>query len=606
MVVKSRLLLLMALVLTSCASPVLPPGPETLSFVVSLEHPRDRLCHVDFHCAGLQGGTHDFIMPAWMPGDYRMMNYARNVTNFAARDDAGRALGWSKADTNTWRVQSGGAGSLTASYDVITGQAASQTSLSESSGFIAPTDTYMYLDGQIQRPVTVTIKPKEGWTNIATGLDSVAGQSNTFYAPDFDILYDCPTLAGKLEVLPFEVRGIHHEFDGSNLGQFDRVKFVSDLKRMVESATSLMGEMGYQHYTFIVAGRNGAIEHLNETTIPFNASDAGHSGRNKGWLSLAAHEYFHNYNVKRIRPIALGPFDYEHENRTHMLWVSEGFTDYYAWIVLRRAGLMSVEDVLNGTGGMRGFPGLSGSIASYENSPGHLYQSVAEASWNEWSPRAGRRNGPRLTVSYYDKGNLIGTMLDLKIRHETRNKKSLDDVMRSLYKEYYQEKKRGFTDLEFRETCERMAAAGLDEIFDYANTTKPLDYPKYFDYAGLDIAMPKELPGGDFGAIVRDNNGKLTVTAVQPISSAAQAGLMAQDEFVKVDGMAVNAESFSQLVSGKKPGEKMEIVYSRAGAAHIAKIALGRKMDKGNFKITPQSHPTALQAAILKDWLRGP
>lgn len=608
MVAKNKFLLLLALVLTSCASQVPSPAPETLSFVVSLEHPTNRLCHVDFHCSGLKGGPHDFTMPAWMPGDYRMMNYAKNVTNFTARDDAGQDLKWAKADTNTWRVQSGGASSLTASYDVITGQAAAQTSLSEGSGFIAPTDTYMYLDGQILHPVTVTIKPKEGWTNIATGLDAVAGQSNTFYAPDFDILYDCPTLVGNLEVLPFEVRGIHHEFDGLNLGQFDRVKMVSDLKRMVESATTLMGEIGYQHYTFIVAGRNAGIEHLNETTLPFNGSSVSNVVRNKRWLDFAAHEYFHNYNVKRIRPIALGPFDYEHENRTYMLWVSEGFTDYYAWIVLRRAGLLSEKDVLNGTGGVRGFPGLAGSIASYENFPGHLYQSVADASWNEWTPRAARASsgtGPRLTVSYYDKGNLLGTLLDLKIRHESQNKKSLDDVMRGLYKEYYREKKRGFTDLEFREMCERMAGARLEEVFDYAYTTKPVDYPKYFDYAGLDIDMPKELPGGDFGAIVRDSNGKLTVTAVQPISSAAQSGLLAQDEIVTVAGNAVNAESFNELISSKKPGEQMEIAYSRAGATHKAKITLGHKMEKGTFKITPQPHPKALQAAILKDWLRG-
>ena len=604
---KRAFLLLTALALTSCA-PFVQPPPERLSFVVSMEHPADRLCHVEFHCDGLKGGAHDFIMPAWMPGDYRMMNYARNVTNFTAQDAAGRALAWAKADSNTWRVQSGGAAALTVSYDVMTGQAAAQTSLSESSGFIAPTDTYMHLDGQILHPVTVTIKPKEGWTAIVTGLDPVAGQSNTFYAPDFDVLYDCPTLLGKLEVVPFEVRGIHHEFDGLNLGQFDREKFVSDLKRMVESATTLMGAIGYQHYTFIVAGRNAGIEHLDETTLPFNGADVGNPVRNKHWLNFVAHEYFHNYNVKRIRPIALGPFDYEHENRTKMLWVSEGFTDYYAWIVLRRAGLLEVEDVLNGTGGPRGFPGLAGAIASYENSPGHLYQSAAEASWTQWDQRFGaaNRGGPRLTVSYYDKGNLVATVLDLKIRHESQNKKSLDDVMRGLYKEYYQEKKCGFTDQEFREMCERMAGARLDEEFDCACTTKPVNYPKYFDYAGLDIVMPKELAGGAFGAMVRDNNGKLAVTAVEPISSAAQAGLAAQDEIVTADGAAVNAASFNQLLDSKKPGDAIEVVYSRAGATHTAKIALGRKMDNSTFAITPQPHPTALQAAILNDWLRGP
>jgi len=605
---KSIFLVLTALALTSCAPFVRPP-PETLSFVVSLEHPADRLCHVDFRCDGLKGGTHDFIMPAWTPGYYRMMNYAKNVTNFTARDGAGRALEWAKTDSNTWRVQSGGGAVLTVSYDVIAGQAIFQSSLSEASAYLAPTGTYMHLDGQILHPVTVTLKPKEGWTTIATGLDPVAGQSNTFYAPDFDILYDCPTLLGKLEVVPFEVRGIHHEFDGLNLGDFDRGKFVSDLKRMVESATTLIGDIPYKHYSFIVSGRGGGIEHLDETTLPFSSADVSTPARNKRWLSFVAHEYFHNYNVKRIRPIALGPFDYEHENRTKMLWVSEGFTVYYEWIILRRAGLLEVEDVLNGSGGDRGFRGLSLSIAAYENSPGHLYQTAAEASWNEWDqPSFGgsNRGGPRLTISYYDKGPVLATLLDLKIRHESQNKKSLDDVMRGLYKEYYQEKKRGFTDQEFRGMCERMAGTRLDEEFDCAYTTKPVDYPKYFDYAGLDIVMPKELPGGALGAMVRDNNGKLTVTAVEPLSSAAQAGLLAQDEIVTADGAAVNAAAFNQLLDARKPGDEIEVVYSRAGTAHTAKITLGRKMGNSTFAITPQPHPTALQAAILKDWLRGP
>jgi predicted metalloprotease with PDZ domain len=464
------------------------------------------------------------------------------------------------------------------------------------------------LDKQIHRPVTVTIKPKAGGT-IATGLDPVPGQTNVFSAPDFDILFDCPMLLGKLEVLPFAVGGVHHEFDGISLGEFDRTKFVSELQRMVQSATTLMGDIPYKHYTFIVAGRGGGIEHLDETTLPFNSSSITNDAGNKKWLSFVAHEYFHNFNVKRIRPLVLGPFDYEHENRTYMLWVSEGFTVYYEWIILRRAGLLDQNDVLNGSGGERGFRGLSGSIAAYENSPGHLYQSAAESSWKEWDQPSfgGNRNGPKLTITYYDKGPVLGAMLDLKIRHETQNKKSLDDVMRGLYHEYYQEKQRGFTDREFKKMCESVAGgANLDEVFDYAYTTKPINYSKYFDYAGLDIAMPKEVSGVDFGAAVRDNNGKLTVIGVEPLSSAAHAGLLAQDQILAADGPEVTTNSFQQLLDAKKPGDAIEVKYARGSSTHRVKVVLEHKMGNSTFDLTPQPHPTPLQAAILKDWLRGP
>ena len=382
---KTRLFLLAAaLFLTSCVRPAQTPH-ETLSFTVSMGDPSNKSCHVELRCEGLTGVTHDFTMPAWTPGYYKILHYARNVTNFNAVEDAtGHALSWKKGDENTWRVQADGASAVTVSYNVATGQAIFQSSLGESNAYLAPPDTYMYLDGQIRHPVTVTFKPKAGWDKIATGLDPVPGQSNTFSAADFDILYDCPTMLGKLEVLPFEVGGVHHEFDGLNLGNFDRAKFVSELKRMVESATTLMGDIPYKHYTFISAGRGGGIEHLDECTLPFNSASISNAVGNKKWLSFVAHEYFHNFNVKRIRPLALGPFDYEHENRTYMLWVSEGFTVYYEWIVLRRAGLLDEEDVLNGSGGERGFRGLSGSMAAYENFPGHLYQSAAESSWKEW------------------------------------------------------------------------------------------------------------------------------------------------------------------------------------------------------------------------------
>jgi predicted metalloprotease with PDZ domain len=192
-------------------------------------------------------------------------------------------------------------------------------------------------------------------------------------------------------------------------------------------------------------------------------------------LSFIAHEYFHGYNVKRIRPVELGPFDYQRENRTNLLWVSEGFTVYYEYILLNRAGITGADEV---------FHALENNIAAYENTTGHLYQSLTEASYETWS------DGPfggslEKTISYYDKGPVVAMLLDLAIRHQTHNAASLDDVMVRLYREYYQQKKRGFSDAEFRQTCETIAGTSLDELFSYASTTKDLDYDKYLGYAGL-------------------------------------------------------------------------------------------------------------------------
>jgi len=213
--------------------------------------------------------------------------------------------------------------------------------------------------------------------------------------------------------------------------------------------------------------------------------------------TFLAHEYFHHYNVKRIRPVELGPFDYDKENRTNMLWVSEGITVYYDILIARRAGLLTDEDL---------FKGFHGRLLGFENKPGRLYQSATQASYNTWSDGPFGRSDDEVnkTVSVYDKGAILGLMLDFKIRHETQNKKSLDDVMRTLYKDYYLKKKRGFTENEFQTTCEKIAGTKLTELFEYASTVKIPDYKKYFSYGGLDIDInPKQVPGAWLGISVR-------------------------------------------------------------------------------------------------------
>ena len=218
---------------------------------------------------------------------------------------------------------------------------------------------------------------------------------------------------------------------------------------------------------------------MNSAAMFSTLSGPQNPALNKGWLSFVAHEYFHLFNVKSIRPIALGPFDYSRENFTNMLWLSEGGTVYYEYIILNRAGFLSRDECLEN---------FSSAIAKYENNPAHLTQSVADASYNAWTQSFFGGEGE---ISYYDKGLGICVLLDLKIRHETKNNSSLDDVMRTCYNTFYKEKNRGFTDLEFQQVCENTAGVSLSELFDYVYSTKEIDYQKYFAYAGLIIELPK-------------------------------------------------------------------------------------------------------------------
>jgi predicted metalloprotease with PDZ domain len=571
----------------------------TMAFTVSMEQPHTHYYHVVFRCEGLEGETQDFKMPAWTPGYYRIMDYAKNVLNFQATDEAGSPLAWMKTSKNTWQVNSGKAASLIVSYDVYAfNRSVAESYLDDRRAFICPASVFMYVAGGIEHSVTVTFKPNRNLHTISTGLDPVSDRPNTFFASNFDILYDCPILLGSQEILTFNIQGIPHFIAVENLGTFDREKFIADIKRVAEGAIKLIGEIPYKHYTFIMMEQGGGgLEHLNSMVVFSNASGWESVRSYKGWLSFIAHEFFHLYNVKRIRPVALGPFDYDRENYTNMLWVSEGFTVYYEYLILKRAGLLSLEEY---------FEMVQRYIASYENRPGHLFQSAAESSFDTWMKFFSRdENSANTTISYYDKGAALGLLLDLKIRHESKNKNSLDDVMRTLYAKYYKEKNRGFTDEEFRMECERAAGCPLPEIFDiYVSTTKEIDYPKYFTYAGLEIDItPKELPGVFFGVETRNQDGNLVISRVEWDSPAQHGGLSARDEILALDGLRVTERTLDQVLDSKKPGDRIRILISRRNAIQEVEVILGKKRER-SFSIHPVENPGPLQSAILEDWLK--
>ena len=591
------LLLIASLALASLAAAARPEG--TMTFAVSMEQPTTHYFHVVFRCEGLKGETQDFKMPSWTPGYYWILNSARNVLNFRAEDGAGNAMAWEKISKNTWRIKSGKAAAITVSYDVYAFERSiAESFLDDSRGFISPTGLFMHVAGCLEHPVTVSFEPYKEWSNISTGLDPVAGQPNTFYAPNFDVLYDCPVLMGNQEILTFEIKGIPHVIAVENLGTVDRARFKSDLAKIVEGAARLIGEIPYKHYTFIfMDGGGGGIEHLNSVSAFFNGSGLNSRSGYLGGLSFIAHEFFHLYNVKRIRPIALGPFDYDRENYTNMLWVSEGISVYYEDIILRRAGLMTRDEFLERT---RSY------IMRYENVPGHLFQSATASSFDTWINFFVRgENSANTTISYYDKGAALGLLLDLKIRSESKNKRSLDDVMRTLYWKYHKEMKRGFKDEEFRRECENAAGCPLSEIFDvYATTTGDVDYPKYFALAGLEIDVtPKELPGAFLGAAIQIQDGNPVISSVEWDSPAQRGGLSARDEVLALDGIRVQARSMGQVLESKKPGDKVRILLARRGVIREVEVTLGTKTER-SFQIRPIADPTPLQSEVLEDWLR--
>jgi predicted metalloprotease with PDZ domain len=573
------------------------PVPGAIVYTISMPQPSNHLFHVTLRADGLKGEFHDVKMPAWHPGYYRMIDYAKNLSDFRARDGAGRALPWEKVTKNTWRIATGKASTMILSYDVLgTVSFSAQNFLGESRAFIAPTGMYVYLAGQLQHAAMVSIQLPPGWSRIATGLDPVPGRANTFSAPDVDTLYDCPILIGNQETLGFDVQGKRHTVAIESIpASVDRPRMLADLKKMVESAATLVGDLPYTRYAFLMMGNgNGGIEHANSSANSFNGNSLADEDGYRRWLSFICHEYFHHYNVKRIRPIALGPFDYDTENVTNMLWVSEGLTVYYQDLLLVRAGLQTSDQYLDR---------MASAINSFENVPGHHYQSATDSSMTTWGT-SGVGNDRNTTISYYNNGAMIGAMLDLKIRNESLNRKSLDDVIRALYRKYYRQKKRGFTDDEFTQECESAAGARLTDVFEYASTTRDVDYARYFAYAGLDVTTTSgDAPGSYLGLNTQTRDGRLVVVGTSAGSPAERAGLVAQDQILEVDGAPATPKVLNDTLSAGKPGDTTTLKISRNNTGLELQVTLARNM-KQTFKIRRVDSPTALQAAIFEDWLR--
>lgn len=574
--------------------------PVTMQYAVSMEKAADNLYHVEL-LNSTSGSILDFKMCAWTPGYYQLIDFAAAVQNFKATDTKGVNLKWNKASENTWRVYKNGTGAIKISYDVkATVPFVGNIYLDESRGYITPGGLFMYLDKELRHSVTIKMQPYSKWNSlVATGLDTVAGKYHLYKADNFDVLYDSPFLMGELEVLPpFMVKNKPHNFIGYKLPEFNRQAFMDDLQKIVVAGSSIIGEIPYTHYTFLSIGAGGGgIEHLNSSSLSFSGGEGFNSPEAKKRLySFIAHEYFHHYNVKRIRPIELGPFDYSKENHTNMLWVSEGFTVYYEYMIVRRAGLMTGEDMLND---------FTVNIKNYENKPGHFYQSATQASYNTWNdgPNGRVNEDINKTISYYDKGPVLGLMLDFNIRHATQNKKTLDDVMRLLYYKYYKKLNRGFTEQEFKSECEKMAGTPMPELFEYAATVKPPDYPKYFAYGGLMIDTNATTIFNAWAGInVRQQHDTLKITTVEPNSPAWNKNVRGGTKILAIEGKPATVQLLNQTLEAKNTGDTLKLTLQKGEVQQDVAIELGTKKEK-TFKISPLPKPNSLQAAIYKSWI---
>lgn len=567
-----------------------------LKFSISMDNPGTHYFHVEMQCAGLQQEEYLFKMPAWTPGYYWILNLAKNVCNFEVKNSKGDDIEWAKTANDTWLVKAEKDENLTLSYDVFAYQrSVAEPWLDDGRAFISPTGVFLYIDGLLNHQVQVTVEPYKNWPSLTTGLAKLENEKHTFIANNFDQLYDCPILAGNLEVLSFNLNDIPYTIAMENPADFNRETYINDFKKIAKSATEIIGDVPYDKYAFLIMDKGyGGLEHSNSMAVFSNTNyDITNSKGYKDWLSFIAHEFFHLYNVKTIRPINLGPFNYSKENLTHMLWVAEGFTVYYEYMVLNRAGLLSRTEVL---------AALSSTFATFENAYGRKCLSARQASFDTWLNFFNWNNHTdNTTISYYDIGCALGMLLDLKIRQETNNEKSLDDVMRTLYFEFHKKQNRGYTDDEFREVCEKIAGCTLGEIFRYAETTDAIDYQKYLWYAGVNINLAPQKETS-YGLDVRAKGDVWEITNINRNSPAWGTGISIDDCILSINGEAVNSEIITKLTQPEKIGTLTLKVKRRTGEKEFKIDTFDSK--RCDYKMSVAEELTTMQKRILDSWIQ--
>jgi predicted metalloprotease with PDZ domain len=569
-----------------------------ISYTVTFPEAQAHYADIEMHVSGLKQNILDLKMPVWTPGSYLVREFAKNIESFTA-EAGGKPVASPKINKNTWRIAAKGVSEVTVKYRVYANEISVRTSyIDVSHGFLSTSGIFIYPANMLHQPSTIHIKPYNGWAQVSTSLEMVNGDPFTRVSPNYDILFDSPIEVGNQDVFGFDVAGVKYEVCMYGGGNYDKERLKKDLHSIIEQEAAIFGENPNKHYVFIVHNHlkgGGGLEHLSSTVLGASRDAYGNEKGYQNFLSLAAHEHFHLWNVKRLRPIVLGPFDYDNENYTTNLWIAEGFTEYFQAIIVNRTKLYPPENYLDV---------LAGEFNILENLPGRNVQTVAESSFDAWiKAYRPNENSGNTTISYYNKGAIVGMMLDLEIINNSKGKYSLDDVMKYMYTEYYKTKQRGYTDAEFKKGFEKFAGKKLDDFYKkYINGLTPVDYNNYLGYAGYkvvdELADTNEPALGVATATAA--NKKIIVTNVTRGTAAYIDGINVNDELVAIDDSPIT--DAATMLNNKKTGDKIKVNVIRDGLPLTLPATLLRN-NRVKYKIVPVDNASPQQLLVRKKWL---
>lgn len=569
---------------------------QKIVYKLRMEQPQNHYFQVEMELSDFSEEVINVKMPVWAPGSYLVREFAKNVDLVIAYD-GNKKLPVEKTNKNTWSIQKGKAKKISVKYEVYSFELSVRTSfLDLTHGFASGSGIFMYIDGYQAAKGCLDVIPHSSFKKITAALplceESEATDGGTRYKfNDYDHLADCPIEIGNQETFEFTAAGTKHTVAIYGRGNHNIENLKRDMASIVKSATDVFGQNPNKEYTFIIHNveqGQGGLEHTNSTTLSVNRWTYD-GAKYINFLNLVAHEYFHLWNVKRIRPIELGPFNYDTENYTTLLWVMEGFTSYYDELILLRAGFYNENQYL---------AKLNGTLNYVEGSAGSRVQSLAHSSFDAWiKAYRPNENSFNTTMTYYSRGQLMAAVFDAMIVDASNGTKCLDHFMQSLYSKFYEKENRGFTEAEFKAELEVFTKRDLTEYFArYIHGTEIPDYNTYFSKVGV-VALREDVKDVQFGARMSGN----TVRGIARGSAAENSGLSVNDEVIAIDGYRVDAASMTEILNKMDLKSNFDLLISRDNVLHTLKGKMG-EVTTPRFEL--QIDNSASKETLRSYWLR--
>ncbi len=572
-----------------------------IQYTVRMEKPATHYFDISMQLSGLTGKQTILKMATWTPGSYLIREYARNVEGFYATAPDGKELPGMKINKNTWEVRHNTNTKIEIRYRLYANEMAVRNCyLDQEQAYINGAAVFLYVQGQENTKAQLEIDLPAGFSQIVTALKTTGQAPNRFQIENIDELFDSPILCGNPLVLNFQAAGVKHRAAFQGPGNMNQDRIKADFKKIIETEKNIFQHHPCTDYTFLVhnlPNGGGGLEHGHSTSLQTAWNTYDNEASYQNFLALVAHEYFHLWNVKRLRPKPLGPFNYDGENYCRMLWVAEGFTSYYDDFVLFRAGITKKERFLEV---------VASNLSRVESVPGMYVQSLAEAGLDAWIKyyRPNENSGNSQT-DYYTKGAALATLLDMLLIRESKGQANLDNLLRDMYQEYYLKKDIWFTeeDLE-KELIKRLGEKGKAFLQDYVYGLKRPDWKKEFGAFGIRIAdRNEENKALSLGIRLQSSGQRMTVQSLPSNGPAHNSGLHIGDEIIAIGDRRIESPELGSVLNSIKAGQEVEILYSRNGRVLITKVMAAPEPGK-SFRLDWDEKATPDQDFLRKKWLR--